>query len=513
MKNLLQKKLLPLVLAAALLAGMLISSAPAFAYIPWFEAGITGDKLVSGQYEYQEYTFVTGEPVLLKGYVTIKKPESLLASKPSLKESYSFDLSNEAGDILISRSVTFTIQPTYDEELRQIRIARTMTGYSETITVPDGEYTLGKYNFLESRVMDINAAGGYTSGNAFFERTFYLNGDYMKNSGTLEIKTEVRPIIAYENHYARNESFVVTQKYKRTEPDGKELFGGSVVTGLSSLEKTVFDYQYTDPQSISFRGSFFVYKNEENSMEVKYNFVNEDEKKGSTLRLSSNTVIDSKALNIPQIKDMGGQPSERQVLLLTALGIFDKERLYYVPHAAIPRHEFAKALYITLKGELPEPTKTEVVKRRRPGYETPFVEVNPDDPDYHYIEAYKKEGIVKGRHGYLKPNEPITKAEAITMVMQALGLDKIAPNPPYNTVFADDYAIQDWCRDSFYAALEIGLLGGPDAYALTSYYEEGLYANPNEILSREQAAVLLERVINHLNQRMIEDYREKVIKK
>lgn len=484
-----------------------------YADVSWVEPGIIGEKLVGGDYEYSEYTFVTGEPVLLKGTIKRREPASVLTAKSPFKESYDYQLQNSDGSVVISRQVTFDIKPVKNAALGQITVERKLSKFDESITTPAGEYTLGKVNYLDSRIVDVVAVGGYTSGNAMLERTFYLNGDYRRNSGTLEITTDVRPIIAYENNYARNESYVVVQKYSARDADGAEVFGGSVSTGLSSLEKTVFDYQYTDPQNISFRGSFFTYKNQENVLESRYDFVQGGKRIGSTVRLSSVVATESRALHIPSLKDMGGLSADKPVMLLTALEVFDPAKSYFVPHSNVSRHEFARALYIAIKGKLAEPTRTEVIKRLRPGVETPFLDVKPDDPDYHYISAYKELGLIVGRSRYLKPNESITQAEALTIVMRALGLDKVAPAPPYSTVFADDAKIPEWAKDAYYMALEIGLVGGEDTRGFVVKTAEGLFANPSEVLSREQAAVFIERLINHLNETMIPDYREKIIKK
>ncbi len=520
-----------------------------FAEVSWYEAGLVGDKLVSGEYEYMEYTFVTGKPILLKG--TIKKPafQSMISAEKNFKMNYSYHLENEDASIVVDRKVSFDIQVVRNEELGQVELERKLASYDETITVPEGQYSLGKANYLESRICDVNAASSYSSGNGIFERTFYLNGNHMKNDGVLTIDTEIRPIIAYENNFSRNESFVVDQYYdmkpggvknagtgggstggstsgssKSTGSGGKKDtnkgFSGSVKTGLNSTAKTIFDYQHTDPQNISFRGSYFKYKSEENSLVCSSDFLVGGKRKKDTKRLSNNTVYESKAMYIPVFRDMAGHRLEKEVGLLTSMGIFDQSRHYFIPDASISRHEFAKALYIALHGTLETPSKSDEIKRKRPGVETPFVDISVDHPDYHYIEAYKKAGIAEGRHHYLKPEEPILKSEAIVMIISALGLDKVAPNPKYQTIFADDAQIDEWAKDGFYMALEIGLIGGTDTTsiaqdALGTYdYGSGveLYASPNEYVSRAQAAQLIERLINHLNERMIPDYREYIIK-
>lgn len=528
------------VLAAAVIFGIFAQSS--FAEISWYESGVIGEKLVGGDYEYTEITFVTGEPVVLRG--TMKKDQKasdiFTAKGNSFKQSYDYNLSSDDGTVVLNRQVTFDVRFVRDEELGQIRTERSLTRFSESFLTPAGQFTLGKYNYVDSRVTDLTPALAYSSGNAVLERTFYLNGDFRKNAGVLTIKTEVRPFVAYRNRYSENESVKAVHHYRFVAADGsggssggssgssaggsgssgsssgdasEKGFGGTVETNLSSLEKTIFDYQYTDPQNISFRGSFFQYRIRENVTEVRYDFLKDGKRKGSVERLHARVTTDSKPLNIPTIRDMGGMPTERQVALLMALNILDPSRVYFVPHATISRNDFAKAVLTAVRGKLPEPSKNDLMKRRRAGVETPFLDIPVDHPDYHYVEEYKKQGLIKGKNRYFKPNEPITKAEALVILMRTTGLDKVAPNPPYRTVFADDAQIPEWCKDVYYMALEIGLIGGEDTGGFVVRTDRGLYASPKSCLTKEQAAVLIERLIRHLNERLIPDYREKILKK
>lgn len=519
-----------LALSQIFLFGALFTES-SFAEIPWYESGVVGEKLVGGEYEYTEITFVTGEPVRLIGTLKKDAPQSVLDVKGNaFKQGYRYNLVSEDGSISIDRQIAFDVRLTRNEELGQIKVERKLSKFSENITTPLGVFTLGKYNYTDSRIVDVRAAIAYTSGNAVLERTFYLNGTHLKNDGILEIKSEVRPFIAYENKYSGNESAKVIHKYEFKPKSGStgtggsgtggagagggdKGFGGSIETNLSSLEKTIFDYQHTDPQNISFRGSFFTYKVQENVLEAKYDFLKGGKRTGSRARLNSKTTLNSEALTIPNLKDMGGHPSERQVALLMAMGILDPNRTYFVPYATISRHEFAKAVYIAVKGELPTPSKSDVIKRQRNRGEMAFLDIAVDHPDYHYIEAYKKEGLVRGRSRYLKPNDPITKAEALVILLRTTGLDNVAPAPPYKTVFADDKRIAEWCKDAFYMALEIGLIGGKATENLVVTTADGIYANPTEYLKKEQAAVLIERMIHHLNETLVPDYREKILKK
>lgn len=508
-----------------------IGGSASFAEIAWYDSGVIGEKLIGGEHEYTEMTFVTGEPVKLRGTVKKDPAQSVLTAKGNgFKQTYRYNLVSDDGNIAVDRQIAFDVKFVRNPQLNQIKVERKLSKFNETFVTPLGTFVLGKYSYTDSRIVDVRTAVAYTSGNAVLERTYYLNGNHLKNAGVLTVKSEIRPFIAYENRYSGNESVKVIHQYdfkpsaeggkgSGTETDSSSVedkkdrgFGGSVETNLSSLEKTIFDYQHTDPQNISFRGSFFAYRTQENVLEARYDFYREGKRIGSNERLHSKATLSSEPLTIPLIRDMGGHPAERQVALLMAMGILDPNRTYFVPYAGISRHEFAKAVYIALKGELPTPDRTDIIKRQRNPEHVLFYDVPADHPDYHYIEAYKDASLVKGKGGYLKPNDLITKAEALSILLRTIGLDRVAPASPYKTIFVDDGKIAEWCRDSFYMALEIGLIGGEDTDSITVRTEEGIYAGANEYLKKEQAAVLIERLIRHLNETLIQDYREKILK-
>lgn len=497
----------------------------AFAEVIWVEAGLVGDKLIDGQYEYEEVTFVTGKPIHLKGTVKLSPP---LKGKQKYTQTYRFELSNEAEKIALKRDVTFEVVLTTNADLKQTVQKRTLTKYAESIVTPEGTLTLGKFNYLEGRVIDNTPAVDYQSGNLLLEKTLYLNGDARKNSGSVRYVIDAKPIVGYRHHYGEQESMMVRQEIRSTRPSdkGDRVWTGVVDIGLSSLKKTFFEYQYTDPQNISFRGSYFRQLMDENVVTYTYDLyrpegsgttggtgattgtagstggapLDTSKRNQGTKRMSNRVAADQQALVIPRIRDIGGLPAERAITLLTAMEGFDVSKEFFAPHTPISRHEFAKALSVVIAGTLPEPTRTEVTRRLRPGVETPYLDVLPSDPDYHYIERYKTLGLVSGKNRYLKPNELLTRAEMIVMTIRALGIAHIAPNPPYDTIYLDTKKIPEWAKDSVYMGTEIGLGRGVDGY---------LHASSHVL--REEAAQLLYDLIRHLNDTITPDYREKLL--
>jgi hypothetical protein len=87
------------------------------------------------------------------------------------------------------------------------------------------------------------------------------------------------------------------------------------------------------------------------------------------------------------------------------------------------------------------------------------------------------------------------------MIVRALGLENLAPAPPYKTIYLDDDDIPFWAKDSIYMANEIGLITG---------YDDGTI-RPDNFVSRADAAVFIENFINHIKDEISYDYREKII--
>lgn len=494
------------------LTALVIIQAGTISYggIIWMDGGVVGDLQISGSNEYHEVTFVTGKPVLLKGLVQLPTvPEN----SDSYTLRYNFELFSADGTITLERSVTYRVQKQPNAVLNQTTYEKTLTGYEEEITTPSGVFTLAKYTFLEGRIIDNTPAVDYFSGNIISERTYYIDGDFATHSGEFHIITDARPIVGYAHEWGANETQVIQHSfthYENTSEGLEPVWSGTVDIGMASTRKVDFSYQYTDPQNISFRGNYFKITREENVLSYDYNMpfsdngsVDLESLRRSTgeKRLSEEVITESKALITPRIRDIGGHWAEDNIFLLTSLEVFDTDKEYFVPGSVISRLEFGKAVVNVINGKLPEPTRTEQIQRLRPGVETPYLDVAPDHPDYHYLEFIKENGIMNGRNYYFKGDEPLTRAEAITILVRALGIEYMAPAPPYDTHFVDNSAIPEWAKDAIYMASEVGLVGGTP---------EG-YINPNAWVKKDEASAMLVNLIYHLKDEISYDYREKIL--
>ncbi|MBS7526591.1 S-layer homology domain-containing protein [Fusibacter paucivorans] len=488
-----------------LMAVICLTAGAAFGQVTWLDGGVVGDVLLDGTNEYQEMCFVTGAPVLLKGTVTIP---TVPTNAATYNLSYSYELANLTAGITLERTAVFRVTLDERSTVNQTLYSKELTSYDETITTDSGEYTLGKYTYQEGRLIDNTPAVDYFSGNMVAERTYYLDGDYMTNSGTLSIAVESDPIVGYDHQWGSSETQKVHQMLTHTTDEG--TWNGSIDVNMASTKYVNFLYQGTDPQSISFRGSYFKITSEENVLNYAYDLprqTNGAVDYNSTRRnigessVSDDVILESKALITPKMRDIGGHWAEIPIFLMTSLEVFDASNEYFAPDAMISRIDFGKAVVNAIAGVLPTPTRTDVIRRLRPGVDTPYLDVLPDDPDYHYLEYIKEHQIMAGENSYFKPNETVTRAQAVAIMINALGLQYNAPSPPYETVFKDDAYISEWAKDYVYVANEIGLVNGDT---------EGNF-NPNKPLSRAEAAAMISGFISHIKDDITYDYREKIM--
>jgi len=97
------------------------------------------------------------------------------------------------------------------------------------------------------------------------------------------------------------------------------------------------------------------------------------------------------------------------------------------------------------------------------------------------VEKMNTLGYIKGYNGKFRPDESITRAEFITMLVNVIGFDKRSPKNDFNDVTADA-----WFAPYISTAVENHLVNG---------YEDGTF-RPNHPISREEICAVLSRVTN-----------------
>lgn len=498
MKRLINKGLL-------ILSILIISSSFSFGAIASYEGGALGDPtLDEGRYEYSEYFFLSGEPVLLSGYVEVPEENT----DDNYTESYTFELSNTDENIFLDRSVTYDIINNTDDQMNQKIYKREISDIQEDIEVAGAEYTLGSYTYDHSRLVDITPAVDYYSGNVAYKRIYYLNGDAVENDGKLTHTVTSVTDIGYNHHWGSSETLVLDHQLTFKGETEEDNWTGYVTTKNSSINQERFQYNTNDPINISFRGSYVKSSTMENIVQSTYNLpetedgIDDFKRNQGEENITKNVTMDYQSLLSPKIKDIGGHWAEKEIFLLRSLGVFDNNNEYFAPNSEMNRLMFGKAIANALT-DIEEMDLTDRVINNRNNDGQIFYDVDTEHPDYEEIKFLKDRKIMIGEYGYFKAYRPVSRAEAVKVLINALGLESLAPMPPYRTSFTDDQAIPIWARDAVYVANEIGLISG---------YPDGTFRG-DTYLTKADAAAMIMNFINHIKDNITYDYRERIINK
>ena len=104
------------------------------------------------------------------------------------------------------------------------------------------------------------------------------------------------------------------------------------------------------------------------------------------------------------------------------------------------------------------------------------------------VAAARNLGIVQGENGLFKPNNPITRQSAMTMIcraIQAAGQSLPTASDALLSAFSDGYQVSAFARSSVAALLQLGAVRGTTDMRI----------NPKAAISRAEMAVILHRVL------------------
>jgi len=482
------------------------------------DGGVQGDPTSkSGTYQYQEVLFLTGAPVVLSG--TVQIPSEPDEDETSYSLTYKYTLQNSDGTTTLDRSVTYDITKNTNATFQQTQYKAKISKLSEDITIGSDTYELDGYLFTKSLLYDNTPAVDYYAGTLYNKRIYYKNGDATSNEGKLEIETIGDTLIGYDHFWGSSDTHVLKQDmnmvmdnpdYDSEDSSSNETleWSGYVTLKLSSTDRKDFEYINNSPQTISFRSGYIKNHFEENILQYEYNLpslntngVPQSGRNRGESNLREDLLVDSDSLLSPKFRDIGGHWSEETVFLLSSLNIFDNDSAYFSPDTPITRLDFARAIANSLD-EVGALTRSEQIKLSRDEENLLiFQDIELTDPDYSYVKFVKDNGIMAGENGFFLPDRTLRRSEAIKIMINSLGIEHLAPSPPYKTGYVDDAKIPTWAKDAIYMANEIGLVRG---------YQDG-YVRPNELVTRAEAAVMIHKFIEHIRNEINYDYREKII--
>ncbi|QEK13258.1 S-layer homology domain-containing protein [Crassaminicella thermophila] len=484
-----------------LIISLLLIPTSAWATPPGFSGG------VNNEYEYEEVVFLTGEPIKFHGTMTVSEREK----ENEKTTSYTFKLTPEdrSIDAKLDRKITFVTTYTKRNDKGQTIGQTVIDKYRETLKIGKDKYELEDYQLSQSDLIDNRPASDFYSGNLKARKYYKIN----KDEGEVIVDITGGDV-GYENFWGSTETLLldyrITSSIEKDDESSKS-WNGTVKVRVSDSKTKTLRYSDNKANFSSFYGGHVRVTNREmvtsydyNLPKIEDNEINDRRRKIGSIQFMKQMVPKVERLIIPKFKDIGGHWAEEYIKKLYSLDVFDENSTFFSPDIPFTRVEFIKGVMkaCNMRTSLEEEKKTSRRRRNKPKEVSPFKDVKVEDKNYKYIKDAIEKRIISGvSEDLFAPNKPLTKAQAVTILIKALGFDYKAPAPGFYTTFTDDREIPNWAKDSIYIAREINLIQ-PDDYNRI---------NPNKLITRAEASELLVRFLEFLQKDLQRDYREDII--
>ncbi|MCG8542203.1 MAG: S-layer homology domain-containing protein [Clostridia bacterium] len=474
---------------------------------------------VHNEYEYSEVVFLTGEPIKFVGEykVTINEKED------EKKIKYDFRLTPEDKEIEGKFSRRLTLITKYDkrnDKGQTIAYTEVDDNYSETITIGDEKFVLEDFQFSKSNVIDNRPASDFYSGN-LKGRKYYKY--YRDNDEQGKIILDISGgDVGYQNFWGGTQTQLINyvidfdgillEGDEDDELEEEEVeWQGTVNIQTSDSTSKSLKYSENEANFSSFDGGHLRITNRE--VVSKYNYDLPQWRDGVPRRgrREKETITLSKKMNpkverliIPKFKDLGGHWAQEYIEKLYSLDVFEGSVTFFLPDSPMTRLEFTKGIIqaCDIRPSV-ENDRGRVERRRNREPEIAyFNDVDVNHESYDKVKQAVEKGLIKGTNdNNFDPDEPLTRAQAITILIRALGFETKAPTPGYYTSFDDDGEIPYWAKDFIYVAREVGLIYGDQSNRI----------NPNGIMTRAEASAMLVRFLEFLQRDLQRDYRENIV--
>jgi len=434
---------------------------------------------VMNEYEYEEVFFLTGTPLVFKGKATVSEKEN----KDQVTTTYKFTLTNGT-DNKLTRSVVYVSTLDNHEDKGQTTSDTVVKSYSEKVTIgKDASYTLEDYQFSEGSVIDNRPASDYSSGNIVGRKIYET-----KNKEVITVFLGGKNV-GYENFWGATETQLMDYAIESNQ-------GTAFITSkVSDSKSRVLQYEPHTPSLGSFVGGHSVISKSNMIAEYEYDIPYGAGK--GTINLNKEKVPTISRLIVPKFRDLANNSSKDAIERLYSLGVFDESSPFFSPYTPMKRYQFTIGLLKAVDLRVLEQPKKSKVPRK-----AIFNDLDAKEKDYPFIESAVEKGIIYGINPTtFAPNAPITRAQAVTIFVRALGMEGRAPSPGYKTNYVDDKKIPNFARDSVYVATELGLIYGDTQNRF----------NSTQPLTRAQASTMLVRFLDFLENDLKQNYRDDML--
>ncbi len=466
------------------------------------------DPIEKSEYNYTEMCFLTGVPIKLTGTLTIKKTDK----NDVVNATYTYKLDNTESNTTLNRVVIYTttretkVNGQITESTKLSRIP------TEVINVGGTTYRLIDSSFAQSMITDPKAAINYHTGEYTGKKVYRIGTGNDTVTVTLSGRT-----YAYDQYWSSTETqrinVMVETDMKSANPPVK--WGGAAEIVVSSATLNQVNYAENEPTHISFDGGYVKKQWMESTLDYTARFPEFDKNgiptdvlKTYTNTQSLGTQMELSRLMVPDIKHLNGYWAEEPISILFGLEILPGTGENFKVGRYLTRREFVGILMNALKDIPTDPdVRTLTASTRRTSSKkapeiSPFKDMESGDLYYDEVKKAYQKGITSGNgNGNFGPNVYITNAEAIKMIVAALGLENLAPYPTTTTPFTDNDSIPTYARNAATVAATLGIIK-PDYM--------GRF-NPSNRLTNENTANLIFDLITYMGNELIKDYRDRMI--
>lgn len=424
----------------------------------------------------KEVVFISGEPVVFEGTLTLEDTNKT----GSKTKSYEYSLTSESGDTL-KREIEFSI---FSEKKANSQVVEnwTLSDFSESIEIGGMTYDLEEYEFSRSEVRDKKPVGDYYAGNINFIKTYNTGNGKLKLNGT-------GTVYGYDTVWAKNE----TVKMNYNIQNLSESWSGRYSVTVSDTAQRKIKYTENSPTEISFFGSFIMTENNVSTLKytsempeiyngkiLDYVVKEQDAYKYESFPIQTRLV----EYNIPGIKGHWGEMDIRKAFALEFMDEWDGTD---TPDTGVTRGEFAKIMALLLKIDIEAYTDNKVI----------YKDVSVNNEYYKYIRALTEKGVISGTgNSRFQPGAIISRAEAITMIINALGFENRAPETMPVLNFNDADKVPKWAVKYIYVANKMGIISGNEMGQVM----------PDKQLTKAEIAAICNRFITYITEELSEEY-------
>ena len=439
---------------------------------------------IKNEYTYEEYIFILGQPMK---FTAMNKDVKVTVSekKNKITETYKIKMKSTNGATL-DRTVTYEYDVNNYDAIGQSTATGKVTKYTEKIKYQDATIELKDYQMSKSYVTDKRPASDYSSGNAVIRKTYDIK--YADGQIQTVVVSGSGQDASYENFWGAAETQIM--EYVFDYPDGTV---GTVTSRVNYTKSRTLNYEENLASLASFNGGYAVNSDADTISEYVY----ELPKGSGKIEFNSEYMPKVERLIVPKFRDLSAHWAKPGIEKLYSLGIFDDQSNFFSPNIAMKRYDFAVAVgkAIDLRVEVGNTKKKNNTKP------TIFKDVKRTRANYEYLVAAYNKGVIKGVTAEkFNPEGDLTREQAATIIIRALGLEGKAPDPGYSTSYKDDSKISNYARDGVHVITQLGIMSG-----------SGGYFKPHDTLTRAQAAAIIERFLQYLENDLKQNYRDDIL--